>query len=289
MGRYAAAEELVRPLVDSAEIRVAALDLLARIFAQQGRLSEAQDCWGLALEADPSNERARAGTHRIKSIQTRRWRPIPYGPAIIVLVSLGLVLLGGFYIRQYLNSLHQSIQNEVAKVVQRESDGPLVKVPSTSGPRPEPGVGENQTVGALADSLDKAGMIVKKEGKDIIAVFNSGLFLSGANLSPWGENQLSELGRLLKPLARILRVQLAGCTDDIPVRAGSIYANNIALSYARAVSVAEYLRRDPGLPASMFILLSPEGAVPPFPNDSQADRLKNRTVILRISSIEPTA
>jgi chemotaxis protein MotB len=152
----------------------------------------------------------------------------------------------------------------------------------------EAGKKTTETMGALANALHNAGMIVTKEGETILAVFDTGLFTSGTALSPQGEAQLSKVGRLLKPHDRFLIVRISGCTDDIPVRPGSVYYDNIALGYARAVAAAEYLRRGPSLPANMFVILSPDNA-PLFPNDSSVNRRKNRTVKLCISFAEPSA
>ncbi len=55
-GRLDQAAGLVLPLVRTASPRVAALDLLARIYAQQRRWEEARQLWGQALRSNPLEE-----------------------------------------------------------------------------------------------------------------------------------------------------------------------------------------------------------------------------------------
>src|SRR5438105_13854934 len=54
-GKYDEAETVLAGAVGESGSHPAALDLLARIRAQQGRLIEAQALWGQASRLDPSN------------------------------------------------------------------------------------------------------------------------------------------------------------------------------------------------------------------------------------------
>ena len=49
------AEDLLKTLSDRDNSRIEVLDLLARIYAQQGRIDQAQALWIKALQGDPSN------------------------------------------------------------------------------------------------------------------------------------------------------------------------------------------------------------------------------------------
>jgi tetratricopeptide (TPR) repeat protein len=61
-GRYADAEQLALEVASSDSPFVpSALDLLARIYAQQGRYLEAESCWQRALSLAPGNPRYRNG------------------------------------------------------------------------------------------------------------------------------------------------------------------------------------------------------------------------------------
>jgi len=49
------AEDLLRTLSDSDSSRIEAIDLLAKIYAQQGKIDQAQALWLKALQRDPYN------------------------------------------------------------------------------------------------------------------------------------------------------------------------------------------------------------------------------------------
>jgi len=49
------AEDLLRTLSDSDSSRIEVIDLLAKIYAQQGKIDQAQALWLEALQRDPSN------------------------------------------------------------------------------------------------------------------------------------------------------------------------------------------------------------------------------------------
>lgn len=54
-GNLLEAESLLRTLSDSDISRIEVIDLLARIYAQQGKIDQAQALWLKALQRDPSN------------------------------------------------------------------------------------------------------------------------------------------------------------------------------------------------------------------------------------------
>lgn len=55
-GRYAEADKLLAENMRDLDRTPAALDLRARMYAQQGQLREARSCWNRALQLDPTNE-----------------------------------------------------------------------------------------------------------------------------------------------------------------------------------------------------------------------------------------
>jgi len=65
------AEALLRDLTDRSDPSVEALDLQARIYAQQGKLGEAERHWRKVLDITSSNSAARAGLAWIGKMQSR--------------------------------------------------------------------------------------------------------------------------------------------------------------------------------------------------------------------------
>lgn len=54
-GKLLEAENLLRPLADSDSARIEVIDLLAKVYARQGKIDQAQALWLKALQRDPSN------------------------------------------------------------------------------------------------------------------------------------------------------------------------------------------------------------------------------------------
>jgi len=54
-GDHLEAENLLTTLSDSDSTRIEVIDLLAKVYAQQGKIDEAQALWLKALQRDPSN------------------------------------------------------------------------------------------------------------------------------------------------------------------------------------------------------------------------------------------
>jgi len=54
-GEHVEAENLLEPLCNNDNLRIEAIDLLAKVYAQQGKINQAQALWLKALQRDPSN------------------------------------------------------------------------------------------------------------------------------------------------------------------------------------------------------------------------------------------
>ena len=63
-GELRQAENLLIPLADDPDAQPSTLDLLAKIYAQQGNIDDAQALWLRALQKEPSN------THFLAALQT---------------------------------------------------------------------------------------------------------------------------------------------------------------------------------------------------------------------------
>ncbi|GAA3412727.1 flagellar motor protein MotB [Paenibacillus hodogayensis] len=74
------------------------------------------------------------------------------------------------------------------------------------------------------------------------------------------------------------KVSIEGHTDDLPFAAGSLFQDNWGLSQARSVSVIRYFVNSSKLPADTFMSSAYADTKPVAPNDSEANRQKNRRV-----------
>jgi len=270
-GKYAAAESLLKQLIGSKNESPDAMDLLARICAQQGRFSEAEAFWRRALEVEPNNETYLAGLKRIAQLRSRPlWLGIlaPIGAALFAIL---VVLLVGFIVREQIVQLRESLLREGAQA--------KFAAPKNAETLPSAPSAPNVTI-------QLSGTTVRTEQNALVVLFDEGLFRYGADLKPEAKALLSKLGNRLRPHATNISIRVVGHTDDLPAPRGWIYRDDIALGMARAVTVAEYLRNNAGLPAGMFLLQSAGESEPPYPNDTPANRLRNRTVVIRIYPVE---
>lgn len=267
-GEYAMAVGMLKELVGGENENTIALDLLARIHAQQGRFSEAEAFWKRALQLEPGNGSYLAG---LKCIAHTRSRPLwtglllPIGATIIGVLAVWLV---GFAIRVEIAQLHEALLRDVAR--------------ANSAPREEMTDAVRGVPRAPQIAIQLSGATVKTQQNALVVLPDEGLFASRAELKPEAKTLLSELGKQLRPHASNFSICVVGYTDDIPVPEGWVYPGNAALGMARAVAVAEYLWNNAGLPAGLFLLQSAEESQAPYLNDTRANRLRNRTAVIRI-------
>ena len=108
------------------------------------------------------------------------------------------------------------------------------------------------------------------------------LFDSGqAVLKPGAEQLLDQLVRVLKsPAAGDLKIMVAGHTDNQLIAGRDVrekYPNNFHLSTARALAVADRMKRA-GLPEQRMAVAGFGASQPIAPNATAQDRQKNRRV-----------
>jgi flagellar motor protein MotB len=259
------------------------LDLLARIRAQQGRLAEAQSLWMAASELDPDSAVYRTAARRAKAWQRFRVRPdlLRLLACAVTAALLAFVVWGV----EHQRGAAVSVSRANLSTDQPGSPGaakplrpPVPSLASAPVTPPRASVARSPRT-----SISVAGAVSRDDGDATVLSFEEGLFGVGSVLT-------SAAGRILDDLAARLRkdsddvvVTVTGHTDDLPVPAGGQFADNVSLGLARATAVAERLRRTADLKAGALVLRSLGSNEPPFPNDSREGRLRNRTVVIRIS------
>jgi tetratricopeptide (TPR) repeat protein len=91
-GSYSSAESLLKDLVQQPEATTEVLDLLAKIYVQQGRALEACGLWRRALEKDPGNLACQAALVRLNRMQQRPLRFMILWPALFALAVIVICL-----------------------------------------------------------------------------------------------------------------------------------------------------------------------------------------------------
>jgi chemotaxis protein MotB len=113
-------------------------------------------------------------------------------------------------------------------------------------------------------------------------VFDSGVFTSLITPSDAAIKQLRQIADTLRPQMGSLKVIIEGHTDDKPLRKTSTYDGNDALALARAEAVRKILISNGRLPAAAVSARHAGGRKPPYPNNSDSNRRRNRTVVIRL-------
>ncbi|MCI0437289.1 MAG: hypothetical protein L0271_27185 [Gemmatimonadetes bacterium] len=259
-GEYESADQLVAGLSSAP-----ALDLRARIRAQQGLLGDAERFWQLAARLQPDQPAYRDGLQRIARLQRRPawWLLVPGRIALAVLLLTAFIIVYE-WLRQTDGSAPSDPGGALAEIA-TDSSAP----PPTNRPDPP--------------SLDLAadGITVSREAGELVARFDQGLFGRGTDLRAGADALLTELARRITGHASPLRVRVIGGTDDVPIRAGAAFADNVALGFARALRVAERLRAA-GV-AHTALTVESAGATTVSPGATPDARARARTVTLRVA------
>jgi flagellar motor protein MotB len=162
---------------------------------------------------------------------------------------------------------------------------------SARGVRPAATPSPTATGGAAAASVTarppwpsiQVDGIRKVEERNMLVIrFDEGVFSSTTNLAPAAVTRLRAIATQFGPHSGQFRMIVEGHSDNIPLRANALFADNDALAAARAQSVVTWLRREGGL-SEAAVAVAEQPGPPPYPNDTESNRRRNRTVVLKIA------
>jgi chemotaxis protein MotB len=127
------------------------------------------------------------------------------------------------------------------------------------------------------EQADMDGISVQDFGDRIVLTVESGLLfgLGKADLSGDGHALMDRVAEALRNTKGSIRVE--GHTCDLPVGAGSEFKDNWQLSTGRALSVLHELAAR-GIPPERMAAVGHGEFHPVAPNDTEANRRKNRRV-----------
>jgi flagellar motor protein MotB len=266
-GHYSEAENLLAGITQEESRAPMRLDLLARIRAQQGKLLEAEALWAQAAQVAPGNGSFQAGLERIARLQNRPLRIVRISSVVAVLVIVLAAVWLGWKVSRELDSVR-------SLVLEMRDKSPAGALSRAAG------------VPLQQEQIKIAGISLRTEHNMLLATFDAGLFPRGTLLTASAAGLLTEFGRKLEAQEGKVSVEITGCTDDSPMPAGGRYRDNSALGMARAVTVVEHLRKTTRLPERLLLVRAGSDAAAPYPNDSPANRARNRTVTIRIARVE---
>ena len=286
-GRRDEAESLLAALPEPASS--ARLDLLARIRAQEGDLDGAEACWKQVPPDDALASAAIAGLRRIAILRRRpSWLRFNLRFGAVLLAACAVVTLGAV--------------GAVLAVAAGDNGGasvPVVTIGGGPGPTTSPSPAQSaaptpsSTPSATSSGTQQAPNVelaataatVTQQGGALVVAFKHGLFApGGAALLPRAKLALLPIARGLASAGMPLAVLVIGHTDSVTPAGSGPYADNATLGFARAVVVADYLRKHSGLPLAAFTTASTGAGDPVSGNGNAAGRERNRTVVLQVRS-----
>lgn len=308
---YQQAEEILDRLTKrGSRVSLANLDLRARMYAQQGRFSEAEALWRELIRQDPGNAAYQEGLRyvtrqqRAPHLGEALLRALKWAAALLLLAAVAVILLR-------LSQLQQSVEQKAAPqpvativviaptsvALPTAEARPTQPVPTAEGSeRVVKGLDElkaqiatlqgrlNQTpqptLAPTLPALDLkvAGLQAQAEPGKIVLTFEKGLFQYSWVMTAEGRNALRDLAYQLQPHASQLQITLIGFATEEEKAVDPFDPGNLGLM--RALTVYDYLTRSFNLPGEAFTILSQDGKIPPFRNDSAQNREKNHTVVI---------
>ncbi|MGW0837444.1 tetratricopeptide repeat protein [Streptomyces prunicolor] len=260
------------------------LDLLARVHAQRGELTEAAACWRRVQEQHPRDPAAAAGLARVERLARRGPRAAlarhRAGTAVVAAVcavaavtATTVALTDGTHPRpkgQSVAADHRA-QQAADQALLRAHDQKQQQKQAVQRARDK--ARRAATTRALAHALQAPGLRPTVRGDAVEVTFTEGLFSEGARLTRTGARQLAVLGGHLTDLDA--RVEIYGQTatvSDTPRSGGSV------LSLWRALVAARELGAASGRPLTDFTTASADQRNAPYP-----DAARNRTVTVLIT------
>ncbi|MFI0488119.1 MAG: type VI secretion system protein TssL, long form [Yersinia sp. (in: enterobacteria)] len=160
---------------------------------------------------------------------------------------------------------------------------PPAQLPRIAVPVTPPPVGPMRMAGFLAAEIAAGKVTVTETGdRSIIGINGDGMFGPGsAELTPAFVGLIKRIGDALND--RPGKVLVIGHTDSSKPGVSARFPSNYELSKARAISVMTLLEQQAG-PADRFSAEGRGDSEPLVPNDTAADRMRNRRVEITLLS-----
>jgi len=122
---------------------------------------------------------------------------------------------------------------------------------------------------------------ITHNSKALRIVFSYGIFSKSTVISPNAKIDLANLAKQLQSSITDFTLIVEGHTDITPI-SSSNHVTNYALGTERAVTVKKFLETECNIPKGIIRTASAGESDPPYPNDTNESRRKNRTVVLTL-------
>jgi hypothetical protein len=259
VGRHEDAAELLKSTRFPAALKAAAHDLMARVRAQQGRLSEAESYWLQALEADPDNRTYQAGLSRVRSGGGLR---IPNPASIGLVLALLAVIVLTLILLTRISSLGTGVGAELERAeknlqaLRAEIEG-LCKTQEDLGRQ----IRDLRSANALKELpplpkpvVDVTGVTFTREGSGWLITFDGELFHKGtADLNADAIKMLTRTGLAVGRMTESVAVRVVARCPAAEEPTGVLVET---LGFLRAQKTVLLLRQYSDLPSRSFSIQS---------------------------------
>ncbi len=275
-GKYTIASNYLSELLKTDDESVIVFDLQAKIAAQQGKFKEAEFLWKKCLKTEPDNPCYIAALNRINKIASSKSVRFYYLfklVKVIITVFLITVLLF-FYFYDRVDRKQQ------LTFIVGQNEAMISKVEDIINPK----ASDSELLVRISDKMRPInGITVESNNNEIAIYFNEGLFSRGDNIKSNHLSTLDIISQTLSSFAGRVIVQIIGSTDSTPITFSNNFKNNDDLSISRAKAVFDRVYATSRIPREDLMIGSLSESNSKFTNDTPENRMKNRTVIIKIS------
>lgn len=274
-GNYALASDFLTELLKTEEESLIVFDLQAKIAAQQGKFKEAEFLWKKCLKAEPDNPDFIAALNRINKIAGSKSYRFYYLFKLLKVLTIGFLIttLLIFFFYERVDRKQQ------LTFIVNQNQAMISKVENIINSK----VSDNKLLLKIRDKLITTnGITVDSVNNEITILFNEGLFYRGDNIKSDQLITLENISQTLSPYAGQIIVKIIGSADNTPISFGNDFKTNDDLSIFRAKAAFDKVYESSRIPREDFMIGSLSESNSLFTNDTPENRMKNRTVIIKI-------
>ncbi|MET2984074.1 OmpA family protein [Aureibaculum conchae] len=276
-GNFSLANKYISGLTDTNGDDPILLDLRAKIYAQQGKLIEAGSLWKKCVTHDPENNKYNEALSRINKLQktkvTWRLRLAKIIGATLTIVLILFLLVFIYQGRDEKKSKLEMLQKQQSVILER-IDNSLIASENTQA---------DSLISIVAKEIEEVdGISFEKNSMELLIKFNEGLFSNGIKFKHSQESTIKQLAKVLERYSGNTIIMILGCSDNIPLTDSIWFKSNHALGLARANYIYNTFYQNSRILTENLIFGSIGDTNTPFSNDSMENRMKNRTVVIKI-------
>lgn len=274
-GNYTLAGTYLSEVLKSKEESTIVYDLQAKIAAQQGKFREAEFLWKKCLKSDPSNPDYISALNRINILAGAKANRFYFlidflKPLVIILLVIVLLFLF-FSERWEFKQQWTSLYNQNEELISRTSS--LIELNTSN----------DDLISKISDDMRAiSGISIESSANGITLLFDEGLFSRGVIIKSNQMTTLNLVSKVLSTYAGRVLVKIIGSTDRTPVSIGNNFKNNDELSIFRAKAVMDWIGKYSDIPGDDLMIGSPGEPGTIFPDDTIENKLRNRTVVIKI-------